>query len=418
MPKKKRTTLPEQQTVLTAAEQATQIQAAVQKEQRIAAAPKEAPLDVDYLVSLTFDNDPAVRKRTAETLGKLDDPRAIFALLELSSDKEPTVQEAARAALDKFKTQKDEQEAIVTIEQLLAERKVAKIETPEATTATKQRLMPTLEKLFHHDEKSPKGAREKILSSLMDKFFTAKKPADYSDSLSSIEHVHGGEKPQNAQPASKDALTHDEITQIRAGHDEVKKPVQVQEEEEMGEIYSPPSTPQAQEEAQEEMRGEIAETAPIAAPASQDAKPFYYKLAYDLAKTAGTKKNVLVREQKRIIANLKKDVELAFKLAASKAEEEGSPSLSNLKPGLKHLSLAPMQISSISEIQYGKKGAYSKIALSDGKKSVPLLVPKERASGISVTDQLSLKDVQTDFMVETGELVLILSPNSKMLIMR
>jgi len=418
MPRKKRTQLPEQQTILTEAQQASQIQAAVQREQRVAAAQKEAPVDVDYLVSLTFDSDPQVRKRTAETLGKIDDPRAIFALLELSSDKEPTVQEAARAALDKFKEKKDDQEAIVTIEQLLAERKVAKTETPEATTATKQKLMPTLEKLFHHDEKSPKGAREKILTSLMEKFFTPKRQIDYKDSLSSIEHMHEGAREQVAQPpASKDALTHDEITQIRSGHDEVKKTAvqaqQEQMEEELEEIYEKPQTQAAQEEIPEETE----ETVQTAAHPSE-AKPFYYRLAYELAKTAGTKKNVLMREQKRIIANLKKDVELAFKLAASKAEEEGSPSLSNLKPGLKHISLAPMQISSISEIQYGKKGAYSKIILTDGKKSIPLLVPKDRAAGITVTDQLSLKDVQTDFMVESSELVLILSPNSKMLIMR
>ena len=148
------------------------------------------------------------------------------------------------------------------------------------------------------------------------------------------------------------------------------------------------------------------------------AKPFYYKLAYDLARTAGTKKNALMREQKRIIANLKKDVELAFKLAMGKVEEEGSPTLSGLKPGMKRLCFAPMQVLSVSEMQFGKKGAYAKIVITDGQKSVPLLVPSEKARGISASDQLSLRDAQADYLVETSELVLLLPPKSKMLISR
>lgn len=414
MPRKKR--LPPEQSVLplTGAQAGTAEQPAHQSipspTQPKVQAPAQ-PLDVDRLVSLTFDSNPNVRRQTAQTLGTIDDPRAIFALIELSSDKDPAVQEAARAALDRFKGQKEEQEAIVSIEQLLAERKVAKMEDPQAAAVeAKQKLLPSLEKLFHHDGKSPKGAREKMMSSLLEKFFLPKAQGDQKDPLSSIEHVHGGEQAAasaHVQQEHKDALTRDEVDQIRLGHEEPKKQPTAQPVEEEEQMQLPA---QQHEDAAEEY-------AQQAQPAMPE-KPFYYKLAYDIAKTAGAKKNVVLREEKRIIANLKKDVELAFKLALSAVEEEGIPTLSNLKPGLKRISLAPMQIVSISQMQLGKKGAYAKIMLTDGKKNVPLLVPVERAHGISASDQIILKDAQTDYLVETSELAIVLSPHSKMLIVR
>ncbi|MBS3069390.1 HEAT repeat domain-containing protein [Candidatus Micrarchaeota archaeon] len=395
--------------------------------------PKAQPPDIDYLVSLTFDSDPLVRKKTAQTLGTIDDPRAIFALIELSSDKEPQVQEAARTSLERFKTQKDDQEAIMSIAQLLAERKTAKAEDPSAAAvAAKQKLLPSLEKLFHHDDKSPKSARDKIMSSLLDKFFLPKK---HADPLSSIENMHQENVPARAaQPPTshehKDALTREEVDQIRLGHDEPKKqPAQPHAEEdaleEAQDGQDSPSTLQgsaqysgAADATEYEMQYENAEAHSEGTRAEGSTNPFYYKLAYDLAKTAGSKKNVLMREQKRIIANLKKDVELAFKLAMGKVEEEGSPTLSGLKPGMKRLCFAPMQVLSVSEMQFGKKGAYAKIVITDGQKSVPLLVPSEKARGISASDQLSLRDAQADYLVETSELVLLLPPKSKMLISR
>jgi len=40
--------------------------------------------DINKLVSLTFDENPEVRKKAAKSLGNLDDPAAVFALVELS----------------------------------------------------------------------------------------------------------------------------------------------------------------------------------------------------------------------------------------------------------------------------------------------------------------------------------------------
>jgi hypothetical protein len=67
----------------------------------------------------------------------------------------------------------------------------------------------------------------------------------------------------------------------------------------------------------------------------------------------------------------------------------------------------------------------SRILLSDGKTSVPLYVPPERAQGIKTGDLISLRSAIADYQIknpdaasdaEKGELVLKLSKNGQMMI--
>ena len=48
---------------------------------------EDKPDNIDKLVAQAFDSDPKVRLRIAQTIGNVDDPRVIFALIELSADK-------------------------------------------------------------------------------------------------------------------------------------------------------------------------------------------------------------------------------------------------------------------------------------------------------------------------------------------
>ena len=82
-------------------------------------APEDKPDSTDSLVAKAFDSDPKVRLKVAQELAKIDDPRAVFALIELSSDKEEAVKVAAQKSLGSFK---EEAETIVSLEKMLAER--------------------------------------------------------------------------------------------------------------------------------------------------------------------------------------------------------------------------------------------------------------------------------------------------------
>ena len=61
-------------------------------------AAEDKPDDLDKIVAQAFDSDPQVRLKVANSLSKIDDPRAIFALMELSSDKDEAVKEVAQHA--------------------------------------------------------------------------------------------------------------------------------------------------------------------------------------------------------------------------------------------------------------------------------------------------------------------------------
>jgi hypothetical protein len=58
------------------------------------------PSLLEKYISLTFDEDPKVRKLAAENLAKIKSPAATFALLELCYDKNEEVREVARKALN------------------------------------------------------------------------------------------------------------------------------------------------------------------------------------------------------------------------------------------------------------------------------------------------------------------------------
>ncbi len=114
---------------------------------------------IDKLVSLTYDSNPDVRRRAAQELAGLDDPRAVFALLELGADKDPGVQEMARAALDSFKG--EEREALVSLEKIFEARQEGK-PPPADMAEARQKLLPSLERLFSKN----KAARDRLLPSI------------------------------------------------------------------------------------------------------------------------------------------------------------------------------------------------------------------------------------------------------------
>ncbi|VVB57125.1 HEAT repeats [uncultured archaeon] len=114
---------------------------------------------IDKLVSLTYDSNPEVRRSAARELAKIDDPRAVFALLELGADKDPGVQDMARSSLDHFKG--EEKETLVSLEKIFEARQEGK-PLPADMAETRQKLMPSLERLFSKN----KAAREKLMPSI------------------------------------------------------------------------------------------------------------------------------------------------------------------------------------------------------------------------------------------------------------
>ena len=387
-------------------------------------AAEDKPDDLDKIVAQAFDSDPMVRLKVANSLSKIDDPRAIFALIELSSDKDEAVKEVAQRALGQ---RKDEQEEIVSIGKLLSERKAQptsasqpgaqQLSTP-AQQASRANMMPALERLFaHYEPKKRESAKRKLLPSLQKLF--GFRPEEL-DPLRELDKISQSQQPheQQRQPAREEEGRPKNAENFPFGkHEEPRElPHRAEHEVEVSD-----DDVELVSEEKEHHEASYDDDSSEAAPAQEAAEPGamskYYALAYRIATTPGMGKPELKRESNRLINDFKREVELAFKLAGEKAREEGLATFANLKPGMKNLSFNDMPISSISEIAYGpRRKPYARIMLFDGKKEIALLVPKERTAGISTADRLAAKKVAVDFLMEKGEVVLLATGKSSVVV--
>ena len=389
----------------------------------------DRPDSVDKLVAQAFDSDSKVRFRVAQELGKIsDDPRAIFALIELSSDKDESVKESAQRSLGQVK--EEEKETIVSLEKLFAERK--EVKKLEEMPQMQQRMMPTIDKLFsHYDPKKRESAKRKLLPSLEKLFGIIRKPSPLSDPLGDVEKMSHAplvqpaaseetelipDRPHSIPKENAANFPFGQKTRFSQSENGPISSERGNREEERPSFSPAPKSDLVEIEAEDrEFASETEEKEIDEQEIGVETK--YYELAYRIATTPGMGKAELKREQNRLISNFKKEVGMAFKMAEERASEEGMASFSNLKPGMKNLSFSEMQIVSISDVGLcAKKKNFAKVKLSDGKREVSVLIPSERASGISQMDKLSLKGVAVDFLVETNEVVLVVKNKSRVLV--
>jgi len=384
-----------------------------------AAEEKDKPDSLDKIVAQAFDSDPKVRLHVAEELGKTDDPRSIFALIELSSDKDEAVKIAAQKSLGQYK--EEEKETINSLEKLFAERK--EMTKPEGMPEVRQRMMPTLEKLFaHYEPKKRDSVKRKLLPSIEKLFGFHPNPMAGSDPLHGLDKIAA--PPQAILPPTTiqqerqtEHIPAENAPNFPFGQKKDAEPlpikhdaVEIEQEDHMPAAESSASLQEFEDEQpsseEQEHESELAENK-------------YYSLAYKIATTPGMGKAELHREQNRILANFKKEIGLAFKMAEERATDEGLAIFANLKPGMKNLSFSEMAIVSISDVGYGaKKKSFAKVRLTDGHKEISALIPHERAGGIVQQDRLSLKGVSVDFLVESNEVVLVVKNKSKVIVVK
>ncbi len=387
--------------------------AAPQKQTHLELKNEEAEVSakIDRLVSLTYDSNAQVRKNAAQALGEIDDPRSIFALLELSSDKEQEIKEIALSCLDRF-GKAGEKEAIINLEKIFEARKEIQ-QMPEGLAAARSKLIPSLEKLFSN--KDP-ALKERMMRSILEKYFPSSAFALARASQSGQQQVKQAATPPQPRELEIEHIADEEVP-VQA---HVQKPPSSLTPAEQGEAAadfplpeslklktaSPVSEieaimPETQKEFEEE------DEAVKLHPSRIDFYKWAYALAVDPKMTAAKIRS----EEKRLISQLKKDVQLAFRLAVMRARVNGIESLSGLKPGMKKITTFPLLVSEKREaavLQDKKSAPMSRVALTDGKHTVPLYLEPARAASIAIGDHLSLHDSKVDFFVGTNELVFLL----------
>jgi len=405
----------------------------LQKKLELEANKEEGVEEIDKLVSLAFDEDPQIRLEVAKRLAqKLEDPRAVLALLELSSDKNKEVQTTAKNILENYNS--PDKEAFVSLGKFFEELKEKQIDQEEIQKE-KSLMLPQIEKLFTSNK-----AKEKLLPSI-DKIFektlskTKKEKSVLVAQTETIEkeipkieeHNIKDKLHADLQAKEKPAQMEELTTRSQNQKQEINEIASIPLPQEIKQkidspIFSIPKIEQPPEEIEEENQEQ--ESIPVS---------FLeiYKRAYLLAITAGIKASDLNKEKKRLINETKKNIALAFKLALKKAQQEGGiESLSGLKVGMKKINTLPLEVIEVLEVNIEKNKKqipYSKLIVSDGKTSLPFYLDKKKAEGIKKTDHIAIKGAYVDYLLknpyaqkesEKGELCLFLSKKGQINIIR
>ncbi len=315
---------------------------------------QEEHVNLNKLVSLTFDEDPEVRKEAARSLAKTGDPAALFALVELSYDKEPSVREVAK---DLLANKKEDEQDVMSFAELFSrgekkepksrkekvldpitqifERRLGK----EKADIVKQKMMPSIEKMYQKAQQTHKKEGER---KVMQEFLT-----NYLEVISDLDQV--GSHGEILESASVEVtLPQAEIT----GLDEVGS------NEQLDQISTEIATLETEkiEEIKEENEIEILPDT-------------FFKKAYEVMMLSGGDDQVMRKEMGRMIDDAKREITLAFNLAKKKFKETKITDITKIKDRMRNINTDPLIVLSVESKEYQKSkkvnAFYTRIVVND-----------------------------------------------------
>ncbi len=337
-----------------------------------------ADADIHKLISLTFDENPKIRLDAAAKLSKIDDPAALFALMELSYDKDLEVKNFAQNALEKKKSEeeevmsfaeifstKKEEAASVSPDAVVPGDKKEKMLSPitklfekklgkQRADRVRQRMMPAIEKVYMKSTSQDKAGENEPGRKAIQEFLTS-----YLDAISDLEsiatpdghvipdsdqpeavHHEGGEVPSVAQ------LAVTEIEEVSRDHDVSGITQEVYELEER----------ERKEAHEEETFTKLPDT------------PF--KKAYEAMLASNGDEDVMKKELRRMQKNFDHDLKLAYSLARRKFREVNITHVSKIKDGMRNVNTDLLSVTGVETIAYEKgkqKLTATRVMVQDAK---------------------------------------------------
>ncbi len=350
---------------------------------------------LNRLVSLTFDESPKVRLEAAKSLGELDDPAALFALVELSYDKDVSVKKIAQDILDLkkhtekevmsfaeiFATDKkeetptegsvsnDKKNRVLAPITMLFERKLGKA----TADRVKAKMMPAIEKIYQKSVSGPKGAdrgvSEETGRKAMQEFLTS-----YLEAVSDVSKSSQAERDSEESDAS-------DIMDMQVAHSPIPNPENPDDDGEgafevhehlAGELDTIGSKDKHIElvskeldEIEEAEREEIQEAATL----EKRMPDNMFRKAYEAMMLSEGDDEIMHREMERMLKSLKHDVKLAYTLARRKFKETNLTHLTKLKNGMRNVNTEDLIVKSIESREYAKskkqKEIYTRMLVND-----------------------------------------------------
>lgn len=317
-------------------------------------------LDIHKLISLTFDESPKVRLDAASKLAKIDDPAALFALMELSYDKDLDVKNFAQSALDK---KKSEEEEVMSFAEIFSAKQEP--ENPTSTgseiTEKKARMLSPITKLF--EKKLGKQRADRVRQKMM--------PAIEKVYMKATHQPTNGNENDNGRKAIQEFLTSylDAISDLESIAsplvDHHERDIEtMQESEELPGLKRQPLNADIEEVSRDhDIEGISHEVHEIEVLEKKEAKeeevfaklpdtPF--KKAYESMLASNGDEELMRKELKRMQKNFEHDLKMAYGLAKRKFREIHITHVAKIKDGMRNVNTDLLVVKSVEAITYEK----------------------------------------------------------------
>ena len=367
--------------------------------------------DLNKLISLTFDENPAVRSKAAELLGRYDDPAAVFALMELNYDKDPAVRKKAQEIISSKKesggvellsfaelfsknaakekqekeTPMDKKEMILSPISKMFEKHLGK----EKAELVKKRMMPTIEKIYHRSTTGKKTEEsEEQGRKVIQEFLTS-----YLEALSDINE-------QKNEAGQQQVV--EEKEEVHVGE------IKMNDLEEVGTEVATEKLEEDLQKIENDELNEIEEEKEI-----EKLPDTFFKKAYEVMMLSNGDQEIMQREIEHMVKNTERDIKLAFKLARRKFREKKITDITKIKDGMKNINTDLLEAKEVENIEYEKskrkkeKGLATRIVVADetGNEGVIFLYDG-RGSVVRPGMKLKIIKGQAKLFESTGETVI------------
>lgn len=388
---------------------------------------KEKEKELQKMVSLTFDENPVVRKQAAMRLAETDEPAAMFALIELSYDKDETVKTLARDILSKKQPgdkdaisfaeifggpEKEKVESatpsaaddlkkkklLSPIEQIF-DRKLGKIKSG----LVKDRMMSTIEKIYLKAvDTNPQDLQKREKS--MQKMLTS-----YADVLSGLDRIMFDERKEREENIA-------EVQTIQEPQAAVAK------EDDGGvgleEIGNRTDTSKIEKDlsalANDDSAGDAGEMRGVPAEPETAGEKSIFRKAYDVMMASEGDEEVMFEQSQKLVKQLQDEVNFAFKMAKQRFKAENITHLTELKNGMRNVNTDTLIVKSVDLGEYPKtktkKEGYTRITANDDEGSEGIIYLFEgRGNEVRPGMRIKVAKGQVKTFVFSGETAMTVS---------
>jgi hypothetical protein len=361
-------------------------------------------MDLNTLVSLTYDSDPKVRKQAAVELAKCDPHQALYPLVQLTYDRDPGVQEVARNMLDEIKKKTAGSEPqLMSFADVFSHgaKEEEKIEEKEKKSdARKERLLGPIDQIFEKKLGKERGdAAKKKMMPTIEKLYLRILGSSAHETGKTKEKVHEREKMvQDVLSSYLDALASSAENTLEKNEKERKEivpPKGEQEEENAQESEPHEDTPEKEEQSSlakelgtvgKEMKPEQGikemeesavedEQATDEEGTEQEEMPAetqgatIFRFAYDTMMASDGDDKTMEEAMKVMKKSAEDQITLAFKVAKRKYSEVKLTNITELKTGMKNITTGVLFVKSVEHKDYQrtakKKDTFTRIVVAD-----------------------------------------------------